>query len=722
MNRELSQIDLLKDSLLPFLLIVDLDGTIISSGKGINKLAGMQLESQNIEDVVNFIFPSSFDFLCSLKKKSFVKFSLKSRNFVLKGDFKLFKEEGFIVLISTPIFNSVFSLKSSNLNLSDFAENSIMAEYLFLVESNQRAISEAFSLVENVKQKNKSLTIVNEFAVKIQVAKSVDEVLWLVAKNTVAKLDYYDCVIYLFDENREYLVQKASHGPKNPDENLVLNPIKIKNGEGIVGGVASSGVAEIISDTSLDDRYIIDDEVRFSEITVPIIHNNIVLGIIDSEHPDKDFFSKKDLELLMTVASIAATKIVQTEFFDELSKNKENLEFLVDKRTDELNKAFLDLEKKNTEIKVQNDSLAKMALFPAHNPNPVIELDFNYKVIYFNDSAKLVFGQSTTNDDQNRHLEKLKRLLKLFLKGKNTGKFKVKEGFVFNEKNYDLNVYVDNEMKFIRLYLNDITKNIQLQTSLEDKRDSIVDSLNYSQRIQESILPDLTILDNYFDDYFVLFKPKDIVSGDFYWSQEHCSGKLLFALNDCTGHGVPGALMSILGHDALNSCFTTIELKDIADITNGLNNYYYNLRTKSSNDLRDTMDVMIICFDIKEMVMKFSGSKQRLYIIRNNELTVYNSDSHTLGFLKETNYTSSTANLQKGDLIYLFTDGYVDQFGGEKGKKFKYAKFRDLLLSVSNLSMDKQKIKIENTMKNWMCSGNYNHDQIDDISVVGFRV
>ena len=143
-----------------------------------------------------------------------------------------------------------------------------------------------------------------------------------------------DLMVRFRDENRDYLVQKASHGPKNPDELLVLNPIKIKNGEGIVGGVASSGVAEIISDTSLDDRYIIDDEVRFSEITVPIIHNNIVLGIIDSEHPDKDFFSKKDLELLMTVASIAATKIVQTEFFDELSKNKENLEFLVDKRTD----------------------------------------------------------------------------------------------------------------------------------------------------------------------------------------------------------------------------------------------------------------------------------------------------------------------------------------------------------------------------------------------------
>ena len=129
MNRKLSQIDLLKDSLLPFLLIVDLDGTIISSGKAINKVAGKQLESQKIEDVVDFIFPSSFQFLCSLKKKSFVKFSLKNRDFVLKGDFKLFNKEGFIVLTSTPIFNSVFTLKDSNLNLNDFPENSIMSEY-----------------------------------------------------------------------------------------------------------------------------------------------------------------------------------------------------------------------------------------------------------------------------------------------------------------------------------------------------------------------------------------------------------------------------------------------------------------------------------------------------------------------------------------------------------------------------------------------------------------
>ncbi len=122
------------------------------------------------------------------------------------------------------------------------------------------------------------------------------------------------------------------------------------------------------------------------------------------------------------------------------------------------------------------------------------------------------------------------------------------------------------------------------------------------------------------------------------------------------------------------------------------------------------------------MVLKFSGSKQRLYIVRDNELNVYNTDSYTLGFSEENNYSSSSIDLQKGDLIYLFTDGYVDQFGGEKGKKFKYTRFRELLLSVANFSMDKQKEIIENTIGNWMKGESFHHEQIDDISVVGFKV
>ena len=137
---KLSQIDSLKDSLLPFLIVVDFNGVIISSGSAMNKVAGKQLEKLNIEDELDFIFPSSFQRLCTSNKSSLVKFSLKNKDFMLKGDFQLFEKEKVVVLINTPIFNSLYTLKDSNLNLSDFAENTNMAEYLFLVESNKRGL------------------------------------------------------------------------------------------------------------------------------------------------------------------------------------------------------------------------------------------------------------------------------------------------------------------------------------------------------------------------------------------------------------------------------------------------------------------------------------------------------------------------------------------------------------------------------------------------------
>ena len=168
--------------------------------------------------------------------------------------------------------------------------------------------------------------------------------------------------------------------------------------------------------------------------------------------------------------------------------------------------------------------------------------------------------------------------MKSTIRDKSTGKYNIKEGFLFKDKKFGFSIYVDNELKFIRMYLNDITEITQLQNDLKEQNESIVDSLNYSNRIQQSILPDLKKLNGVFEDFFVLYKPKDIVSGDFYWSQTHPSGKVLFALNDCTGHGVPGALMSIIGHDALNSIMSTVDLKDISDIVNHLNEYYYNLR------------------------------------------------------------------------------------------------------------------------------------------------
>jgi serine phosphatase RsbU (regulator of sigma subunit) len=377
--------------------------------------------------------------------------------------------------------------------------------------------------------------------------------------------------------------------------------------------------------------------------------------------------------------------------------------------------------KRTAEIAQKNDDLAKLALFPEHNPNPVLELDFYFNMKYANEAAISIFRMPSLFIERPKEVEKIKRLLKATIKDKLTGKYNIKDGFYFEDKKFDLNIYVDNEMQYIRLYFNDITENTKLQNDLKEQNESIVDSLNYSLRIQQSILPDLVQLKDTFEDYFLLYHPKDIVSGDFYWTQRQ-DGKVLFALNDCTGHGVPGALMSIIGYNTLNSIISYFDLADVSDIVNGLNRYYFDLRKNSSNDLRDTMDVMILCFDKEQMCLKFSGSKQRFYIIRDNELQVYIADSYTLGFMEENSFSSGTITVKKGDIIYLFTDGYVDQFGGDRGKKFKYTRFRDLLLSVHQLPMAEQKTILEDTMSNWMKGENYHHEQIDDISVVGFKV
>ncbi len=151
---------------------------------------------------------------------------------------------------------------------------------------------------------------------------TVDDILWDLARNCISQLGFVDCVIYLFDEQNEKLTQKAAFGPKNPNEFELLKPIQIRLGEGIVGSVAESGIAEIVDDTSLDPRYILDDQERFSEITVPIVDKGKLIGIIDSEHPEKGFFTTEHLQILIAIASLCANKIAKTLAEEQIRKQE----------------------------------------------------------------------------------------------------------------------------------------------------------------------------------------------------------------------------------------------------------------------------------------------------------------------------------------------------------------------------------------------------------------
>lgn len=206
--------------------------------------------------------------------------------------------------------------------------------------------------IETIKRKAFSLEVINSFASALMEATTEHEIIWCIARHAIAKLGYDDCVIYTVDEGGKTIRQQAALGPdKNPTEDTISNAIVMKVGEGICGSVAATGVAEIISDTEKDPRYVIDDASRLSEIVVPIVdHNGEVLGIIDSEHPHKNFYSETDLEILSTVAKMAATRIGQARALVEIQRNKEMLQERVDQNTSDFMIMIDELRKSNEEI------------------------------------------------------------------------------------------------------------------------------------------------------------------------------------------------------------------------------------------------------------------------------------------------------------------------------------------------------------------------------------
>jgi ligand-binding sensor domain-containing protein/serine phosphatase RsbU (regulator of sigma subunit) len=254
---------------------------------------------------------------------------------------------------------------------------------------------------------------------------------------------------------------------------------------------------------------------------------------------------------------------------------------------------------------------------------------------------------------------------------------------------------------------------------LAQKNKDITDSIEYAKRIQVAILPQKIP----FSRTFILFKPKAIVSGDFYWLIEK-DGREFIAAVDCTGHGVPGAFMSIIGHNMLNKIVKEYGILKPSDILKHLDKEVNNTLQQTAeerNVVKDGMDMALVCFNKEENVLEFSGAYNPLFLIRKGELFETKGDRFTIGRsvadFGEKVFTNHSIKIEKGDSIYLFSDGYADQFGGIAGKKFKLAPMKDLLLKIQNKSMEEQKLILDNTIEAWR--GNI--EQIDDIMVIGRR-
>jgi len=266
--------------------------------------------------------------------------------------------------------------------------------------------------------------------------------------------------------------------------------------------------------------------------------------------------------------------------------------------------------------------------------------------------------------------------------------------------------------------------NQKLQNANEviaQKNKDITDSITYAKRIQQAILPEKKLLYRNFPESFILFKPKDIVSGDFYWFAEY-RDKFIVAVSDCTGHGVPGSLLSMIGYHLLKNAVYLKDLVDPAEILNEIDRGFrevFGIGT-GSEAINDGMDIAISVIDKAASTLTFSSARRPLFIIRDKELIEVKGSTLPIGGVQyeRVSYYNEAINVQQGDRFFMFTDGFADQFGGDKGKKLKISGFKDLLVKLGGKEINACKAIIDGFFETWR----RNEEQTDDVLVIGFEM
>lgn len=330
-------------------------------------------------------------------------------------------------------------------------------------------------------------------------------------------------------------------------------------------------------------------------------------------------------------------------------------------------------------------------------------------------------------DEKKQHeiesLQKERELSQLRLNAKNSELNEQQQTIAF----FVLGFVLCAVMIFFIVRSNLIRKKINAELKLqkqeiEHKNKEITDSINYARRIQQAILPPVNDVYTFLKDCFILYKPKDVVSGDFYGFFPNKDYALIIAA-DCTGHGVPGAFMSMIGNDQLNNIIVERKINQPALI---LDELHKGIRTSLKQDqshgqTRDGMDIALCKLNLENNKLEYAGAMRPLWIVREGKLMETKADKQPIGGLDTEGrkpFTNHIIDLQKGDCIYIFTDGYADQFGGEKGKKFMVKNFEKMLLEINSLSMSEQCKAINAKFETWKS----NNEQVDDVLVIGIKI
>jgi serine phosphatase RsbU (regulator of sigma subunit)/PAS domain-containing protein len=368
-----------------------------------------------------------------------------------------------------------------------------------------------------------------------------------------------------------------------------------------------------------------------------------------------------------------------------------------------------------TESKETEKNLARLASFPEQNPSPIIEIDVQKNITYINIACRSHFPDLETLTFGHPLLEPLNAHFTKLRSGEITN---YSQELFLNDKYYMQRGSFLKDYGVIRIFNLDITQQKHAEEIIREKNKDITDSINYAKRIQAAILPSRELVKQHLPDNFILYRPKDIVAGDFYW-MEFLDDIVFIAAADCTGHGVPGAMVSVVCSNALNRAVKEFGLRETGKILDKVTDLVIQTFEKSGVDLNDGMDISLLALDRGSKKIQWSGAHNTLWYFANKEFTELKADKQPIGnYFDRKGFTTHTIPYNKGDMFYLYTDGYADQFGGARGKKFTYKRFKEILCSISVSDMSTQEHALEKTFLDW--KGDL--DQIDDVTIIGLRI
>lgn len=491
---------------------------------------------------------------------------------------------------------------------------------------------------------------------------------------------------------------------------------------------------------------------KYSELTEKLFNEYSTHQISELQAKYENEKKNKEIALLQKEKELIETKVNRQRIvrfllilslfssiliiflFYNRARLKQNANQLLSKQNKEIKQKNEEIESQAEYLSTLNKELEKLSIVASKTDNAIMILDSKTNIEWVNEGFTRMYGYTLQEARENKNkgfigsLSNLnvKDIVNIWYGDKKTISIealnKTKSGDeIWSQSTITPITDNNRNVQYLVVIESDITALKKAGEEITRKSNELMSSIEYAQKIQQSFMPKTKNLQHLFKEHFVFHRPKDVVSGDFYWYAE-VDKKLVFASADCTGHGVPGAFMSLIGINFLHQIIANEKTTNPDLILDRLRKNVSSSLNKFDGETitRDGMDISIITFDENMKKIQFSGAMSTMYIMRNKEIIEFSGDKKPIGFdeFMHEKYTLHNFDLKENDIIYMFTDGFPDQFGGKKNKKFKYSNFKELFRQIAHHPLNYQLELISNTYVEWKGI----NEQVDDILIIGLKI